>query len=182
MVPSDTSPTASTGGLVDRWFGCFSGLLNAAGTVLIGFIMVVVNADIIGRFFFNQPITGVTEMVIMSIAAIVFLQFSDTLRHGRMIQADTLLRVLRPRAPVAYHSLQAFYHLVGAITFAVILYATVPFLMRALASGDAYGNPAVFSFPKWPVRVIMIVGCGAMLVQFLLLTWAHLLSAVRREP
>jgi TRAP-type C4-dicarboxylate transport system permease small subunit len=142
--------------------------------------MVVINADVIGRFVFNRPITGVTEMVIMSIAAIVFLQFADTLRAGRVIQADTLLRVLEPRAPRAYHALQAFFHVVGAATFGVILYATVPFLQRAWSSADAYGNPAVFSLPKWPVRVIMIVGCTAMLLQFLL-AWRQV-KAIKSRP
>lgn len=182
MAHADIGPRLAPGGPVDRWFGRFSSLLNASGTILIGFIMVVVNADVIGRFLFDRPITGVTEMVIMSIAAIVFLQFSDTLRHGRMIQADTLLRVLQPRWPAACHALQSFFHVVGAATFGVILYATIPFLQRALDSGDAYGNPAVFAVPKWPVRVIMIVGCAAMLVQFLLLAWAHARAALRRQP
>jgi TRAP-type C4-dicarboxylate transport system permease small subunit len=166
---------------LDRAFGWVCGVLNAAGTALIAFIMVVINADVIGRFVFNRPITGVTEMVIMSIAAIVFLQFADTLRAGRVIQADTLLRVLEPRAPRAYHALQAFFHVVGAATFGVILYATVPFLQRAWSSADAYGNPAVFSLPKWPVRVIMIVGCTAMLLQFLLLAWRQV-KAIKSRP
>lgn len=166
-------------GPVDRAFGWVCSGLNAMGTALIGFIMVVVNADVIGRFVFNKPITGVTEMVIVSIAAIVFLQFADTLRAGRVIQADTLLRVLQPRAPRAYHGLQALFALLGALTFAVILHATVPFLERAWTSSDAYGNPAVFSLPKWPVRLIMIVGCAAMLLQFLLLAWRHIRCAMR---
>ncbi len=169
-------------GPVDRAFGWVCSVLNAMGTVLIGFIMVVVNADVIGRFVFNKPITGVTEMVIVSIAAIVFLQFADTLRAGRVIQADTLLRVLEPRAPRTYHGLQALFALLGALTFAVILYATVPFLERAWTSSDAYGNPAVFSLPKWPVRMIMIVGCAAMLLQFLLLAWRHLQGVMGRQP
>lgn len=179
MAQTESASGLPPGGVVDRWFGHFSSVLNATGTVLIGFIMIVVNADVIGRFLFDQPITGVTEMVIVSIAAIVFLQFSDTLRHGRMIQADTLLRVLQRRTPAGYHWMQAFFHVVGALTFAVLLYATVPFLQRALASGDAYGNPAVFAVPKWPVRVVMIVGSAAMLVQFLLLAWAHGREALR---
>jgi TRAP-type C4-dicarboxylate transport system permease small subunit len=165
-------------GAVDRAFGWVCSVLNAMGTVLIAFIMVVVNADVIGRYVFNKPITGVTEMVIASIAAIVFLQFADTLRAGRVIQADTLLRVLEPRVPRVYHGLQALFALLGAATFSVILYATIPFLQRALASGDAYGNPAVFSLPKWPVRMIMIIGCAAMLLQFLLLAWRHAQGAM----
>lgn len=172
--------TIEADGTVERWLGWLCSALNAAGTVLIAFIMIVVNADVIGRFAFNRPLTGVTEMVIASIAAIVFLQFADTLRAGRIIQADAVLRLLERRAPRAYHALQVFFHVLGAVTFGVILYATVPFLQRALASGDAYGNPAVFSLPKWPVRAIMIAGCAAMLLQFLLIAWKHL-AAMRKE-
>lgn len=182
MARIERAPPEGVGvNALDRAFGWVSSLLNAAGTLLIAFIMVVVNVDIIGRFAFNRPLTGVTEMVIISIAAIVFLQIADTLRAGRVIQADTLLRVLEPRAPRLYHAVQAAFHVIGAVTFGIILYATLPFLQRALASGDAYGNPAIFAVPKWPVRLIMIVGCSAMLVQFLLLAWRHVRGmAVRR--
>ncbi len=168
--------------VVERAFGKVSATLNAAGTALIDFIMVAVNADVISRYVFNKPLTGVTEMVIASIAAIVFLQFADTLRVGRVIQADTLLRMLEPRAPKAYHAIQALFNVVGAVTFGVILYATVPFLERALSSGDTYGNPLVFSIPKWPVRAVMIVGCGAMLIQFLLLAWRHVQCLFQERP
>lgn len=164
---------------LDRAFGLVSGLLNAMGTVLIAFLMVVINADVFGRFLFNKPVTGVVEMVIMSTAAIVFLQFSHTLRHGRVIQADSLLRVIERHWPRVYEWLQALFHVVGALTFAVILYSTIPFLQRAWASGDTYGNPAVFALPKWPVRAIMIVGCAAMLIQFVIMSVRHAVRAVR---
>jgi TRAP-type mannitol/chloroaromatic compound transport system permease small subunit len=167
---------------LDRWFGVFSTLLNAAGTLLIAFIMIVVNLDIAGRAFFGRPLTGVTEMVIMSIAAIVFLQFSHTLRMGRIVQADSLLRVVQRRSPRIYHWMQALFCLVGAVVFAVIVHATVPFLTRALASGDMYGNPAVFAVPKWPVRVIMIVGSAAMCIQFVLLFLRHVRQGLWPAP
>jgi len=176
---ADAPPPEPSLGWFDRWFGLFSSLLNAMGTLLIGFLMVVINADVIGRFFFGRPITGVTEMVIMAIAAIVFLQFAHTLRAGRIIQADSLLRVVQAHWPRVYEGLQALFNVLGAVTFAVILYATIPFLQRALASGDAYGNPATFAVPKWPVRAVMIVGCTAMIIQFLLLGWRHALLALR---
>ncbi len=162
----------------DRWFGLFSSLLNAMGTLLIAFIMVVVNLDIAGRALAGRPLTGVTEMVIMSIAAIVFLQFSHTLRMGRVIQADSLLRFVERRSPRTYDAMQAVFCLIGALVFAVIVQATIPFLSRALASGDMYGNPAVFAVPKWPVRLVMIVGSAAMCVQFLLLFLRHARGAI----
>ena len=165
--------------LVDRAFGWVSSTLNAMGTALILLVMIAVNADILGRVLFSQPVVGVTEIVIVSIAAIVFLQFSHTLRTGRVIQADSFLVWLRARRPRTVLFLQACYEVVGAAAFVVIFYYTLPFFERALESGDAYGNPAIFSIPKWPVRLIALIGSAAMVVQFLLLALRNFALALR---
>ncbi len=163
---------------VDRVFGRCIAVLNALGTLLIAFIMVIVNLDIAGRFILNTPLTGTTEMVIVSIAAIVFLQFAHTLRSGRVIQADTLLRVLAVRWPRVNYGLMAIYCVVGTGVFLLLVHATLPFLERALSSGDMYGNPAVFALPKWPVRLIAIIGSAAMALQFLLLAIQYGMAAL----
>ncbi len=42
--------------------------------------MCLICADVAGRYFFNAPIFGVTEIVEISIVAIVFAQLADTTR------------------------------------------------------------------------------------------------------
>ena len=51
-------------------------------TCCLFLIMLLMNADILMRFLFSAPIDGVTEIVELSIAGIVFLQLSDAGRAG----------------------------------------------------------------------------------------------------
>ena len=65
--------------------------LNVVGTVLILGLVILVNADVIGRNLFLAPISGVPEIVSMSIVAIVFLQVSQAFRMGRFTRTEALL-------------------------------------------------------------------------------------------
>ena len=164
--------------LIDMVVGALSSLLNAAGTMLIFFILVVVNVDVFGRFLFNRPLTGTTEMVIVATTAVVYFQFAHALRAGRIVRIDGAVQLLSRHAPTAAHLVQAFFALVGAVTMAFLVHHAIPFLERAYASGDLYGNPMVFGVPKWPVRLVMVVGCSIAVAQFLVLAARDVLQAV----
>ena len=55
------------------------GILNVSGALLVIMLLVLINADSLGRTFFSVSILGVTEIVEMSLVAIVFLQLGDAL-------------------------------------------------------------------------------------------------------
>ena len=74
--------------LPDTRFGKLTATMNAIGSCLIVFIMLVMLGDIFGRFLFNKPIPGVPEIVAISLVAIVFLQIAHTLRAWRVIFTD----------------------------------------------------------------------------------------------
>lgn len=168
---------------IDRLMGVVTSLLNMAGTILIFFLLVIINMDVFGRYFLNRPVVGVVEMVIVATTAVVYFQIAHALREGRMVKVDTLLGMLEARWPRPASAIKAIYNLIGAATFALVMYYTYPFLERTLASGDVYGNPLVFGVPKWPVRLVMLVGCGAVVVQFLVLAARDLIAAAgRAEP
>lgn len=154
---------------IDRLMGVVTSLLNMAGTILIFFLLVIINIDVFGRYFLNRPVVGVVEMVIVATTAVVYFQIAHALREGRIIKVDTLLGVLERRRPRSASALKGLYNVIGAATFALIVYYTYPFLERTLASGDVYGNPLVFGVPKWPVRLVMLIGCSAVILQFLVL-------------
>jgi len=71
------------GNVITRAFSKFVSVLNSAGGILIFAMIVMINLDVFSRFLFNHPIDGVTELVELSIVAIVFLQLSDAVRNGR---------------------------------------------------------------------------------------------------
>ena len=62
-----------------RNFGHILSGLNGLGTAWIFVMMVLINADVIGRAVFNAPIRGVPLIISLSIIAIVFLQLHDAL-------------------------------------------------------------------------------------------------------
>jgi TRAP-type mannitol/chloroaromatic compound transport system permease small subunit len=162
---------------IDRLMGVVTSLLNMAGTILIFFLLVIINIDVFGRYFLNRPVVGVVEMVIVATTAVVYFQIAHALREGRMVKVDTLLGILERRRPRSASVVKGLYNIIGAATFALIMYYTYPFLERTLASGDVYGNPLVFGVPKWPVRLVMLIGCGAVVLQFLVLAAKDFVAA-----
>ena len=151
--------------------------LNGIGSLLIFAIMVLINVDVLSRLLLNAPISGVTELVELSIVCIVFLQISDAIRGGKLIRSDSLHARLMTRAPAAGHALAALFDLAGALFFAAILYGSIPRLLEAWRGGYYAGNVGLFTMPVWPIRLILVVGCVTAILVFLLIAWRHLAAA-----
>lgn len=151
-------------------FGRLTRGMNALGTCLVLFIMAVVLADVVARSLFSRPLTGTAEIVAMSIAVVVYLQFPSTLAAGRVIAADGLVGWLGQRSIRAEQWLLAGHHAVGGLLFGVTAWFVGPLVRIAYTSGDYYGTPAMFSFPKWPIISVVCFGCGVMALQYGLMT------------
>lgn len=164
---SDPHDGASDKSIVGR----ITAVMAAIGTGWILVIMAVVCADIIGRGGFNRPILGVPEFLTFSIVGIVFLQLPQTLRTSGLTRADVLLNVIGRRSPTARHVMQLVYDLVGAALFAGIGYTTWPLMVRAFENDEFYGSTGVVQIPTGPLKIIIILGCVMMTVQFLIDAW-----------
>jgi TRAP-type mannitol/chloroaromatic compound transport system permease small subunit len=145
------------------------GVMNAAGTVWIIGLMLLINADIVGRSVFDAPLAGVPELVAFSIVGIVFLQLAHTLRSGSMTRSDVLLGVLESRAPRARHALLCFCHLVGGLLMAMIAWKFWPSVAAAWLHPERnfMGNPGFFTIPQWPLFILVFLGIAATALQFL---------------
>jgi TRAP-type mannitol/chloroaromatic compound transport system permease small subunit len=164
-----------------RWFGAFTMVLNVVGTALILVMGVAVNADILGRDLFNEPVPGVTEFVGLSIVAVVFLQMANTLREDRHISNDLIFKAIGASHPVVAHSFYALFHIVGAILMALILWYVWPILVDNY-EGDYYkGTAGVIEIPVWPFMATVVVGAAATVVQYWLCAWAEFRRAAARR-
>jgi TRAP-type mannitol/chloroaromatic compound transport system permease small subunit len=153
-----------------HWLG-FEGLLsalNSVGTLWIFALMLAVNADVAGRTLFNSPVPGVPEFGRLSIVGIIFLQLAHTLRSGRMTRADGLLRMAQRRWPRFIAGAETVFSLAGAALFAVLVYGSYRPLLRSWASGEYAGVEGYVTFPIWPVRLVIVVGCALAALQFLI--------------
>jgi TRAP-type mannitol/chloroaromatic compound transport system permease small subunit len=141
--------------------------MNAAGSVWILLLILLVSADALGRSFFLYPIVGTTEMVTLSIVGIVFLQLADTIRGRRLTRSDSFLGVLQVLRPRAAAALEALFCLLGAAFMALGLWGSAPLLKEAVERNHWIGNEGVFTAPVWPVKTIIVFGLAVCLVQFL---------------
>lgn len=160
--------------VITRGFSAWVSGLNGIGSIIIFSMMVLVCLDVFLRYLFNAPIEGVTEMVELSIVCIVFLQISDAIRGGRLTRSDGLYKRLLSRSPATGHTLGLLFDLAGAAFFSAILYGSLPRLVEAWQGGYFAGNVGIFTFPVWPVRLILVIGCITAILVFLQLAWQHL--------
>ncbi len=173
MTDLSTDPHANQTG--PRWFrrlrrgvDAVTVALNVAGTLLILLVMLLVNFDVIGRNFLASPISGVPEIVSMSIVAIVFLQIAQTFRKGRLTRTDALLGFLDRRAPRLRAGLDMGFAVASAVLIWQLLAASWPLFTKAWERNTFEGTVGDFTAPVWPVKLIILIGCAALIVQLVL--------------
>lgn len=142
--------------------------LNVMGTLLIIAIMILVNGDVIGRGAFNFPISGVPEMVSMSIVAIVFLQVAQTFRMGRITRSEAILGWVSRRYKRVHSLMELVFSAAAFLLIFVLLRASYPLFMKSWVRGTYEGTIGDFTAPIWPVKLIILIGCLALMVQLAL--------------
>jgi TRAP-type mannitol/chloroaromatic compound transport system permease small subunit len=142
-----------------------SAILNVIGTLLIFGLVILVNADVAGRTFFLAPISGVPEIVSMSIVAIVFLQVAQAFRMGRFTRTDAFLSIIASRYPRVRAAIELVYGLAALALVWFLLSASYPMFRREWDRGTYVGTVGDFTFPAWPAKFIIVVGCVALILQ-----------------
>jgi TRAP-type mannitol/chloroaromatic compound transport system permease small subunit len=145
--------------------------MNAVGTAWIFALMLLINADIVGRELFAAPVRGTTEMVALSIVGIVFLQLAHTLWAGRLTRSEVVLAGLRRRRPRLAAAMEGAFHLTGAVLLGIIFVATLPVFAESWRIGEYVGAIGDFTAPTWPIKLLILAGSAATALQFLLLAW-----------
>ena len=162
-----------------RWWLSLISIMNSIGTAWVFVLLVIINLDIGGRAIFNHPIRGVPEIVSLSIVACVFLQVAHTLKVGRLTRSEILLNWLSKHHPNVQHVLNGLYHVVGAGLMMIMFKASLPLFNKAWKLDVYVGAEGDFMAPVWPVKLIILIGCTAAAIQFLLTAWQEFRSLGR---
>ena len=173
MSESNTKASVPHGGSRRRRFSfeMVISVMNSIGTAWVFVLLVIINLDIGGRAIFNHPIRGVPEIVSMSIVACVFLQIAHTLRVGRLTRSDLLMNWLKDKYPGLKNFLEGLYYSIGAALMAILFKASVPLFTKAWQIDEYVGAEGDFMAPIWPVKLIILIGCLAGAIQFLLMAF-----------
>jgi TRAP-type C4-dicarboxylate transport system permease small subunit len=151
------------------WFGTLTAILNIIGTLLIIAMAVAVNADVLSRDLFNQPIAGVNEFIGLSIVAVVFLQMANTLREGRHVSNDIIVLAIGASYPRVARFCYGVFHLVGAYLMGLVVWFVIPMFVEMYQRGYYQGTANVIEIPIWPFVLPVIVGGTVSAVQYVLL-------------
>jgi len=155
--------------------GTVTAVLSSVGTLWIGALMALIVADVIGRNFFDAPITGVAEIAGHSVVAIVFLQTAAAIMQGRLTRADFLFRRIARRSEKVAAMMEGAFCLVGSLVFGLIAWASWDKMIAAYLRAEFFGVQGVFTVPTWPFRAIIV---GGSIVAAL----AALYRAIHRTP
>lgn len=113
--------------------------------------------DVIGRSFFNAPLTGTSEIIKNSIVSITFLQLPLAIYRGGMIRAGVIFSAVGPQWR---QSLRIFGTLLGLIFFAAIAYISWEPALQALAVREYEGEGSL-RVPTWPLRFVVVAMSAA---------------------
>jgi len=151
-------------------------ILNTAGTIWVFALTALINADVFGRNVLNAPITGVIEMIELSMVGIVFLQLGDATRKGRMTRSDGFLNLISKKSPSWGRRISGLWDIVGAAFFFVVLYGSWPLLVQSWQENLYLGDEGRFTAPTWPIKLIVIVGCIITMLHFIRMAIHHFRS------
>jgi len=153
--------------------------LNIAGALLVVTLLVIINVDSLSRTLLSISFLGVTEVVELSLVAIVFLQLGDAIRSGRLTRSDGLLTLLGERAPRFRALLHMLFDLTAAAFMSLIVAGGVPRMIESYQRGEFKGTAQLFTVPEWPVKLIIVVAATAAILAFLASAWRELRAMIR---
>lgn len=167
---------------LDRLLAASSRGMAAAGSLLVFALVVLVDADILGRELLAAPIRGVSEILALAVVAILFLQLPETVRAGRLARSEVLLEALRSYRPRAAAALEALIHALGAAVLLLLAAVAVPALREAWREGLYIGAVGDFTAPLWPVRLVTVAGAALAALLFARLALRAWAGRLRSRP
>lgn len=167
---------------LDRALGVLIVTSNNLGSLLIVAMTIGVVADVTGRYIFNSPINGTHEMVTMAVVVILYLQLSYTLRSGRMTRSDAFYGRILAKHPKFGNAVGIIFNAAGVCLATAIMTGAWPKFITAWKEDYYVGVIGVFTFPEWPLLLIIFLGCGLLGLQFVMLAIGNILKLCSAAP
>lgn len=139
--------------------------------VVIIILMILVVADICGRYFFNNPITGASELASFLMIIIVFPALAWTALAGKHVKVDLLMERFPPRAQAIFGSITL---LLALGTYIVITWQSV---LRSIMVNNI---TSLLRLPHQPFYWVMVVGWSVFCLSIIVLVIQNIIRAVKR--
>jgi TRAP-type C4-dicarboxylate transport system permease small subunit len=145
---------ASKIGSVNTW------LAKAGGYVLLC-MMVLTVSDVIGRYFFNSPVTGAYEITEVMMVTVVFLFIGYTQAQKGHISIDFVIQLLPQKMRM---TIDIVTHLVSLFIMLLIAWMNI---LRCLELMRINEVTPILHFPVSPFLLIVAIGCFVYSIEFI---------------
>ena len=144
-------------------FATFEKHLTAiGGGILLMAMMLLVTADVMGRFFFSKPVQGTTEVTEFMMVALLYLSLSHTQALKGHINVDIFLSYFKKRTRLVLDLVTC---LLGLVLFALITWQGILAAIKAWTFWET--TFGVLPFPLFPTKVLVPLGSFLLCLRYL---------------
>jgi len=154
--------------LADQLLFKLESFLNLLGGLVIFLLVFFATFNVLGRWFFDLPISGYIDWVEQSMAFMAFLGIAYTQRIGGHIRMDMLVSHLHGRS---LWLVELFSSILMLLLTLVLIYGSFLHFERAYTIGDSSVD---IDLPIWPAKFIVPFALTILFFRLLLQIWAYL--------
>lgn len=160
---------------VERFISPLIGIVHKVGLVVLLLMMFLTVGDVVGRKFFDAPISGTFELTTFMLALVVFFSIAYTQVRKGHISIDVVVSRFSKRAQAVIDSITYFLSL-GL--FSLVTWQSAVHANRLFEGHNVSG---VLSWPVYPF--VIAVAIGSLLFSLVLVVnlFSSLAKAVKRE-
>ena len=142
--------------------------LNVIGIIGVATLMLLITSHVLGRYFFNRPITGTVDISQYVMIIAVF----GSVAYCAVVRGHVSVDLLVSRFP---HKAQAITDLItglaGLALLSFMVWVSADKLMLSWARGEV---SLTIGIPAWPFRTVLLIG----IVMFALVLLIHIIRLV----
>lgn len=133
-------------------------ILYNLGAAFLFILMLISSADMIGRYFFNSPITGALEMSQILVAAMVFLGWGQTQIQKGNVTVELFFATFPPKVQTIATLVTTS---LSALVFGLMTWQA---LLAAKQYHDAGRLVFVIDLPLGPLQLFVALGALVMCI------------------
>lgn len=159
--PLNPSSPLRPADLLMRRLGQLTAAMACLGTVATMLIALLICAEVFRRGLFNRPISGMTELVSLSIVPIMFLILPAVVFRRKLFRVELFTGPWRPDDPA--HAFYGVFHALGLLAIiAIVGVWAKDEAIKAWTTNDFSGIAGSFEIPIWPFSTVVVIGFAVM--------------------
>ncbi len=145
------------------------GLLAVLGAVILVGIMVIVDYEVVARYFLNSPTPWMLEIVEYALLYLTFLGAAWVLKEEGHIKMDLIVTRLNPKAELWLNIVTS---IIGTVVCLIITWYGITVVLGLYHSGQYFA--AYLKPPKYIIVAIVPFGTLLLSIQFIRRTYGYI--------